>query len=95
MMVPGTVGGRRTRVAVAPTPRWPMRCNCVLTTNFLSWAVGLPGSWPGTQAGFADVTIQNVPWGTLNPINRIFAKVVGPICGDLRLVSGIKPEQRA
>ena len=49
----------------------------------------------GFLAGFADVTIQNVPWGTLNPINRIFAKVVGPICGDLRLVSGIKPEQRA
>lgn len=43
------------------------------------------------EAGFADVTIQYVPWGEPTPVNRLFAKIVGPIGGDLRLASGIKP----
>jgi SAM-dependent methyltransferase len=47
------------------------------------------------QAGFADVTIQYVPWGEDTAGNRLFAKaigkVVGPITGDLRLAGGIKP----
>lgn len=47
------------------------------------------------QAGFADVTIQYVPWGEDTAATRLFAKVigtiVGPIGGDLRLARGIKP----
>ena len=47
------------------------------------------------QAGFADVTIQYVPWGEDTAANRLFAKVigkvVGPIGGDLRLARGVKP----
>lgn len=44
------------------------------------------------EAGFTDVTIQYVPWGEPTLVNRIFAKIIGPIGGDLRLVGGIKPE---
>jgi SAM-dependent methyltransferase len=47
------------------------------------------------QAGFADVTIEYVPWGEDTTVNRLFAKVigkvVGAILGDLRLARGIKP----
>lgn len=42
------------------------------------------------EAGFTDVTTQYVPWGQPTPFNRLFAKIVGPIGGDLRLVRGIK-----
>jgi SAM-dependent methyltransferase len=47
------------------------------------------------QCGFADVTIQYVPWGEDTTVNRLFAKavgkVVGPITGELGLACGIKP----
>lgn len=43
------------------------------------------------HAGFTEVTIQYVPWGGNSPVERLFAKVVGPIGGDLRLARGIKP----
>lgn len=43
------------------------------------------------EAGFTDVTIQYVPWGEPTLANRLFAKIVGPMGGDLRLVGGIKP----
>lgn len=43
------------------------------------------------DAGFTDVTIQYAPWGGNSPVERLFAKVAGPIGGDLRLVRGIKP----
>ena len=43
------------------------------------------------DAGFTDVTIQYVPWGGNSPVDRLFAKVAGPIGGDLRLACGIKP----
>jgi len=42
------------------------------------------------QAGFTDVTIEYVPWGGNSLIERLFAKAVGPIGGDLRLAHGIK-----
>jgi SAM-dependent methyltransferase len=43
------------------------------------------------QAGFSDVTLQYVPWGGDSPVERLFAKVVGPFGADLRLARGIKP----
>lgn len=43
------------------------------------------------HAGFTDVTIQYVAWGGNGPVERLFAKVVGPMGGDLRVVRGIKP----
>jgi SAM-dependent methyltransferase len=43
-------------------------------------------------AGFIDVTIQYVPWGGDSPVDRLFAKVAGPIGGDLRLARGIRPQ---
>ncbi len=43
------------------------------------------------DAGFTEVTIQYVAWGGNSPVERLFAKVAGPIGGDLRLVRGIKP----
>ena len=43
------------------------------------------------DAGFDEVTIQYVPWGDNSPVERVFAKVVGPMGGDLRLACGIKP----
>ena len=44
------------------------------------------------DAGFTEVTIQYVPWGGNSPVERLFAKVAGPIGGDLRLAVGIKPQ---
>lgn len=43
------------------------------------------------QVGFTDVTIEYVPWGGNSLFERLFAKVVGPIGGELRLAHGIKP----
>ena len=43
------------------------------------------------QAGFTDVTIQYVPWGKPNLVSNLFAKVAGPMGGDLRLARGVKP----
>lgn len=45
------------------------------------------------EAGFTNVSIQYVPWGEPNLVNKLFAKVVGPLGGDLRLVLGTKPER--
>lgn len=47
------------------------------------------------EAGYRDVTVQYVPWGEPTRVNRLFAKIVGPMGGDLRLVGGIRPEQHA
>lgn len=44
------------------------------------------------DAGFTDVTIRYVPWGGNSPVERLFAKVLGPMGGDLRLARGVKPE---
>jgi SAM-dependent methyltransferase len=43
------------------------------------------------RAGFTDVTVQYVDWAGDNPVGRLFAKVAGPLGGDLRLVRGRKP----
>lgn len=43
------------------------------------------------DAGFTEVTIRYVPWGGDSPVERLFAKVAGPLGGDLRLARGIKP----
>ena len=43
------------------------------------------------HAGFADVTIQYVPWGEDTAANRLFAKLVGPLGRELRLARGVKP----
>ncbi|MGB8021088.1 MAG: hypothetical protein WCF04_07675 [Candidatus Nanopelagicales bacterium] len=54
--------------------------------------------WSSTVKGDAgelpwpDGTFKYVPWGGNSPVNRLFAKVAGPMGGDLRLVGGIKPE---
>ena len=45
------------------------------------------------KAGFAQVTIQYVPWAEPSLLSRLLARIVGPIGGDLRLAGGIKPEQ--
>lgn len=42
------------------------------------------------QAGFTDVTTQYVAWGGDNRVEKLFGRLVGPIGGDLRLVSGLK-----
>jgi ubiquinone/menaquinone biosynthesis C-methylase UbiE len=42
------------------------------------------------QAGFTDVTTQYVAWAGDNPVEKLFGRLVGPIGGDLRLVSGLK-----
>lgn len=39
------------------------------------------------------MTIKYVPWGGNSPVERLFAKVAGPISGDLRLARGIKPSR--
>ncbi|MFZ0529223.1 MAG: methyltransferase domain-containing protein, partial [Propionicimonas sp.] len=47
------------------------------------------------EAGFTDVTIHYVPWAEPGLVSRTFAKVIGPIGGDLRLAGGIKPSESA
>lgn len=43
------------------------------------------------RAGFTDATIQYIDWAGDSLVGRAFAKVIGPIGGDLRLVRGVKP----
>ena len=43
------------------------------------------------RARFTDVTIQYIDWAGDSRIGKAFAKVIGPIGGDLRLVRGIRP----
>ena len=43
------------------------------------------------RAGFTDVSIQYIDWAGDSRVGKLFAKVAGPIGGDLRLVRGVKP----
>ncbi len=45
------------------------------------------------RAGFSAVTFQYVDWAGNNPVGKLFARVAGPLGGDLRLACGIKPSR--